>query len=182
MSSKVHRYIWLAVGFVGAAGLAFGEKGKALTPEEMVSEAQAALSTMDQAATQVGVLLQTARGQRDVVKVLCLNDSLNQINVAIGVANDRSSLLSSAVDTKDVDRTKHDHTVLMVLRDRVAMLVSDAKKCVGEEASFIGETEVTVIGPSGAGGGDLGVPPEPPVSDGLFLPPEVASEARPLSN
>src|SRR5689334_3665600 len=54
-----------------------------LSPQEQVAQAEGFVSRMDAARNTVRRQLETARTQRDVVKVLCLNDKLNQIDVAI---------------------------------------------------------------------------------------------------
>src|SRR5262245_7143833 len=121
----------------------------ALTPQQMLDESNRYLPEMDRGATTVRRMLEQAREARDVVKVLCLNDKLNQIDVAIRSAKDRQPALKAAVDRKDDDRAKHEFTVIQVLRDRVRALVAEANQCIGEETGFVGESRVTVeIDPS----------------------------------
>lgn len=116
----------------------------ALTPQQMVAEAKGFLPFMDRGAAVVRRQLADARERRDVVRVLCLNDKLNQIDLAIRTANDRSDALNAAASQQDADRTKHEFTVVQVLRDRVKTLVSEANQCIGEETGFVGESKVTV--------------------------------------
>jgi hypothetical protein len=52
--------------------------------------------------------------------------------------------LESAVSQNDAERSKHQFTVLQVLRERVTTLVSEANQCIGEETGFVGESNVTV--------------------------------------
>jgi hypothetical protein len=53
-----------------------------LTPAEMLAAARGYLPEMDKGAAGVKKQLEEARRQRDVVKTLCLNDKLQQINLA----------------------------------------------------------------------------------------------------
>lgn len=115
-----------------------------LTPEQMVAEAKGFLPAMDRAATVVRRMLADAREKRDVVRVLCLNDKLNQIDLAIRTANDRMDALNASATQNDADRTKHEFTVMQVLRDRVNTLVTEANQCIGEETGFIGDTRLIV--------------------------------------
>jgi hypothetical protein len=115
-----------------------------LTPAEMQSKADQYLPSMDQGASGVRRQLQQARTARDVVKVLCLNDKLNQIDVAIRSARDRAGSLKIAAQQKDQDRVKHEYVVIQVLHDRVQTLVAEANQCIGEETGFVGESRVTV--------------------------------------
>src|SRR6188474_2425349 len=110
-----------------------------LTPEQMLAEAERNLPEMERGATVVRRQLEQAREARDVVKVLCLNDKLNQIDVATRSGRDRLTSLRGAAGRKDQDRTKHEYTVIQVLRDRVRALLAEANQCIGEETGFVGE-------------------------------------------
>ncbi len=149
----------LAAAVVGAFGAAIAQEAPpdpapppdittqrdvSLTPAQMVSEANKYLPTMEQGGTFVRKQLSDARQARDVVKVLCLNDKLNQIDVAIRSARDRVPTLRSAADSNDADRARHEFTVIQVLRDRVRALVAEANQCIGEETGFVGDTDITV--------------------------------------
>lgn len=114
------------------------------TPAQMVAAAKALLPTMDTSAQVVRRQLTIAREQKDVVKALCLNDKLNQIDLAIRTATDRVGGLESAASANDLERSRHQYTVVLVLKDRVATLVSESNQCIGEETGFVGESAVTV--------------------------------------
>lgn len=116
----------------------------AQTPQEMLTSAKGFLPIMDRGAAVVRRQLTRAREQKDVVKALCLNDKLNQIDLAIRTATDRVGGLEAAVSANDVERSRHQYTVILVLRDRVNTLNSEANQCIGEETGFVGESLVTV--------------------------------------
>jgi hypothetical protein len=115
-----------------------------LSPPEMEKQAEAYGPEMERGASTVRRALSAAREQRDVVKVLCLNDKLNQIDVAIRSAQERMQSLRSAVKSNDRDVSRHEFTVLQVLRDRARALVAESNQCIGEEVGFVGDTEVVV--------------------------------------
>jgi hypothetical protein len=115
-----------------------------MTIPEMAADAKGYLPTMDRGAAVVRRQLADAREKRDVVRVLCLNDKLNQIDLATRTASDRVEALNSAASQNDLDRTKHEYTVARVLRDRVNTLVTEANQCIGEETGFFGDSKVTV--------------------------------------
>jgi hypothetical protein len=114
------------------------------TPAQMVESAKALLPAMDTSAQVVRRQLTIAREQKDVVKALCLNDKLNQIDLAIRTATDRVGGLESAAGANDLERSRHQYTVVLVLKDRVTTLVSESNQCIGEETGFVGESAVTV--------------------------------------
>jgi hypothetical protein len=121
-----------------------GQSNAAASPEEMLSKAKAFVMGIEQSSGSISRQLQAARKDRDVVRVLCLNDKLNQVDVALSSAQDRLGSLRTAVARSDADRSRHEFTVLEVLNDRVRVLVNESNQCVGEETGFIGEAEVSV--------------------------------------
>ncbi len=149
-----------------------GQKDVSLTPQQMLAEGKEYLPAMDRGANVVRRQLTTAREQKDVVKTLCLNDKLSQIELAIRTATDRLDGLANAVGQNDSDRARHQFTVLQVLRDRVLTLVSEANQCIGEETGFVGESNITVeIDPNIADTDPSEFPDDPLVS----APPVLSS-------
>ena len=135
----------------------------ASTPQQMLAEAKGYVPAMDRTASVVRRQLAEARDNRDVVRVLCLNDKLNQIDLAIRTANDRVEALNAATTESDGVRAKHEFTVLQVLKERVTTLSGEANQCVGEETGFIADSKVKVdINPSVADA-DPSEPPETPL-------------------
>ena len=113
-----------------------------LSPQDQVREVDASIGRMEQSASVVRRQVATAREARDVVKTLCLNDKLSQIDVAIRSARDRKAAHSAAVARNDAELGNHEFTILTVLRDRTQQLMSEANQCIGEELAFVGKTEV----------------------------------------
>jgi hypothetical protein len=146
---------------------------EAVTPQQMRAQSQTFLPQMDQSAQTVRRQLEQSREARDVVKVLCLNDKLNQIDVAIRAARDRMPVLTVALDKNDADNSRHEFAVLQVLRDRVRTLVQESNQCIGEEAGFVGESKVIV-------NIDQGIPSNdqtqfPTDTSVIFVPPNIVS-------
>jgi len=142
-----------------------------LTPQEQVVESQKHVSRMEAAASGVRKMLAEARKEKDVVKTLCINDKLSQIDVATRTAKDRRQQLQEAVGRNDAETSNHHFTIMTVLRQRVEQLVAEANQCIGEEGAFVGETKTTVTidpsippdeAPQPDTNGDLGVtnPPQ----------------------
>lgn len=184
---KLGLFSVLALGILGvayaqdvppapAADTAVGMKRDVkLTPEEQLKQADSVLGRMDAAANQVRKQLEQARAQRDVVKTLCLNDKLTQIDVASRSARDRREALKQATSRQDTELANHEYTILMVLKDRVEQLVAEANQCIGEEAGFVGETRVTVSVDPNLPKEDPAQYPENPI---IIIPPNCASCVR----
>lgn len=176
------------LGVVGVAAAQAGDTGPAapppsvdvstprevdMTPPQRLEQAESFLRFMDQSAATVRRQLEKARQDRDVVKTLCLNDKLNQIDVAIRSARERVDALDTAVQQGDADRARHEHTVARVLRERVQQLLAEANQCIGQEMGFLAETEVKVdISPN--------IPDITP--DELGLDPDIIVEPPVLSS
>jgi hypothetical protein len=115
-----------------------------ITPAEQLARAKAFVADIEEASRSIQRELQSARRDRDVVRILCLNDKLNQADVAFGSAQDRFGSLRAAVEQSDGERVRHEFTVLEVLNDRARALSSESSQCMGEETGFIGEAQVSV--------------------------------------
>jgi hypothetical protein len=142
-----------------------------LSPDQRLERGKGFVDSIERSAQSIQRQLQSARKDRDVVRVLCLNDKLNQVDVALRSARDRVAALGAAVDRKDADRARHEYTVLEVLNDRVRTLVNESSQCIGEETGFIGEAEVSVSIDPNLPDGDTGfaldsaaLPPPPNIS------------------
>ncbi len=127
----------------GGTGTVGFQKKQQLSPQQQVVEADAQIGRMEQAATTVRKQLEQARAARDVVKTLCLNDKLSQIDVAIRSAKDRRQSLQLAAGRNDAEMSNHEFTILTVLRQRTEQLTAEANQCIGEEAVLVGESKIT---------------------------------------
>jgi hypothetical protein len=143
-----------------------------LSPQEELKESDAILIRMDQASGSVRRQLERARTARDVVKSLCLNDKLSQIDVAGRTGKDRQTALQAAVQRGDAELANHEFTILTVLRQRAEQLTAEANQCLGEEVAFVGQTEVTEeVNPNLPAEDMTEYPPPPPILVGPILPP-----------
>jgi hypothetical protein len=180
---------WIVVGAVvlGASGSATAQPGGSgaspspspqlgferrpqLSPQDELNQADAILSRMTQAAATVRRQLDTARQARDVVKSLCLNDKLSQIDVASRSAKDRQTALQAAAQRNDAELSNHEFTMLTVLRQRTEQLTAEANQCIGEDLAFVGQTQVMTEVPSNLPGDDTTQYPatDPPL---VYVPP-----------
>ncbi len=115
-----------------------------LTPKQMLQSARVMVPDMDRQRDIVTEQLTDAKKKKDIVKSLCLDDKVKQMKLATDTAKDRLLDLTAGANQDDADRTKHEFTVIQVLRERVRTLVTEAQQCIGEETGFIGNGNVTV--------------------------------------
>jgi hypothetical protein len=178
----------LAVATMSGVGVAVAQEGASaaatpakevsggqdvnLTPKQMLDKVKSMVPEMEKQRGFVAGQLTDAKNKKDVVKALCLDDKVKQMKLATDTAKDRVVDLTSSVGQNDPDRSKHEFTVIQVLRERVQTLVAEAQQCIGEETGFIGNQEITVdIDPAIPDTDPSGFPDDPLVSD----PPVTAS-------
>lgn len=93
---------------------------------------------MDSSRQTVRRMLEEARSQRDVIKTLCLDDKLNQIDVALRGARDHKSNIDGAILKNDLDKANQQATFLNVLHQRTDQLVAEANLCISKETETVG--------------------------------------------
>lgn len=132
-----------ASGASSADGQVGFQKTAQLSPQQELLEADSQITRMETAGAAVRRQLEQARTARDVVKTLCLNDKLSQVDVAVRSAKDRRSSLQLAAGRNDTELANHEFTILTVLRQRVEQLTAEANQCIGEEAVLLGDSKIT---------------------------------------
>lgn len=143
-----------------------------LSPAQMLEKVKTYVPEMERGRATVAEQLADAKKKKDVVKALCLDDKGKQIKLATDTARDRVIGLGSAVSQNDPDRSRHEFTVIQVLRERVQTLLAEAQQCIGEETGFVGSTEVKVdIDPGLPDSNPSDFPDDPLVSE----PPVLSS-------
>lgn len=148
------------------------ERRPQLSLQDELAQADTILSRMNQAAATVRRQLDTARQARDVVKSLCLSDKLSQIDVAARSARDRQSALQAAAQRNDLELSNHEFTMLTVLRQRTEQLTAEANQCLGEDLSFVGQTQVVTEYPDLPPDDTTALPSLPPI---IVQPPVAVS-------
>ncbi len=144
-------------GFQGQGTVGFTAP-VSMTPQQELAQAEATVNYISTSSQTVGNRLQQARQQKDVVKMLCLNDKLSQIDVAARTVGERKAQLTAAVGRNDVELSNHEYTILTVIKQRVDQLMTEANQCVGEEATSTGAS-VTFSEDPNLPGGDQTAPP-----------------------
>lgn len=103
-----------------------------LSGPDQVREANAIVEEVQRIRRQVSDLLDTARQDRDIIKINCLNDKLTQIDVTLRSAREHQELLSTAVSTSNDGQRNHEFTLMTIYRGRSTGLEVEARQCIGE--------------------------------------------------
>ena len=142
------------------------------TPAEKLARARAVLAQMDGASQSISRMLRDARRVNDVVKTLCLDDKLTQMDVAKRSVQDRVESLEAAVSSGNGDRIEHDFAVVSALTERGSALNADAQQCIGEEKGYVGGSTLEVTTDPTIPQNDTSVLPTPTV---ISRAPQAAS-------
>jgi len=161
----------------GAASATVGfEQKQNLSVTDEVSQAEQMIAHMDQSSATVRRQLEAARAARDVVKTLCLNDKLSQIDVAVRSARDRQASLQAAAQRNDAELAGHEFAIVSEHRRRSDQITAEANQCIGEEVAFVGQTQISVvIDPNVPTGGDMTAFPPSDITPVPITPPPPVS-------
>lgn len=105
--------------------------------EERLTEARSALD-------HVRGMLEQARGEKDTIKITCLDDKMAQIDVSIQGVEERAGLLKLAVNAKDTVTAGQNFSILKIYFSRIFGLDAEAENCLGESDVVLGKTETTM--------------------------------------
>jgi hypothetical protein len=106
---------------------------------KMLAEAKTILASAERAAQVIGQALREARRTRDVVKSLCLDDKLSQLEVAKLSLTERVASLDGSITADNGSAIDHDFSVVRALGARVGVLSGEANLCIGAEKAAVGE-------------------------------------------
>ncbi|HEX3694645.1 MAG TPA: hypothetical protein VH374_04580 [Polyangia bacterium] len=115
-----------------------------LTPQEMLNQGQAYFQTMNDTLKRIQVLEDTAKNQKDIIKLNCVKDKLVQGKVNLNLAEQSMTALQESIARADEGARTHEFTRLTIVNQKVLVLGAEAENCIGEDLSFVGATRVDV--------------------------------------
>jgi len=115
-----------------------------LTPEEMVAQARQYQQGMGLVLQRIQTLQETARRQKDIIKLNCVADKLVQTKANVGIADQALNALQDNVARADEGGRTHEFTRLTIINQKVQVLGAEAENCIGEDLSFVGATRIDV--------------------------------------
>lgn len=124
-----------------------GDQEASLSPREMTVKTEELIGEMKEMLRRVIKLQQSARKQKDVIKLNCVNDKLLQVKQLLNIAESSSNDLVEAVAAEDQGARYHQFGQITISHEKVSVLRDEAEACIGEELVFLGPTEVEVDAP-----------------------------------
>jgi hypothetical protein len=152
-------YGWQAIALsllVGGSVLAQGPQNPAqetlkgaasLSASQQRAKADEHLGLMHSILKRVDRLLETARKEKDVIKLNCVNEKLTEIKGNLNIAERASNAMRSARNDA-VERT-HQFSKILVIYQKVVVLGQEAEQCVGEDIRYTGTTTIVTEVPGG---------------------------------
>lgn len=86
--------------------------------------------------------LQIAKEQQDLLKTLCLNDKLQQVNIAIAAMRESKFDLKMALNKKDAALAEHKFIIISILKQKIDQFLIEASKCSKYEINFLNKSSV----------------------------------------
>jgi len=115
-----------------------------LTPQEMLTQGQDYFRVMNDTMKRIQVLEETAKRQKDIIKLNCVKDKLVQGKVNLNLAEQSMTALQESISRADEGARTHEFTRLTIVNQKVLVLGAEAENCIGEDLSFVGATRVDV--------------------------------------
>lgn len=130
-------------GAAADVNVSVGQK-PTLTVEEMISQSRQYQQGMGQVLQHIGTLQETARKQKDIIKLNCVSDKLVQAKVNTSIADQAMTALQENIAKSDEGGRTHEFTRLTIINQKVVVLGAEAENCIGEDLTFVGATRIDV--------------------------------------
>lgn len=146
-------FLCLALGSALVSGAENGDvigNDQAIELKDDVPEAQMLSHSQEQLAKSkyvemfVRSMMETARKEKDTVKILCIDDKLTQIQSLLKSIDSRMNSLDSALKSQDSGAARHHFVIMQVSFNKLNSLRVQADTCVGNSDIVIGATESEV--------------------------------------
>lgn len=120
------------------------EQAARLPDNEKLEKAASSLAEMRGILSTVIDLLKSAREEKDVIKINCVNEKLTTIKGLIRIAEQADITLQEATAKGERDTGTHEFHKIGISHQKVRVLKQEAEQCVGELAFAVGKTTVQV--------------------------------------
>jgi hypothetical protein len=152
------------------------EQPRSVPDAEKLTRSTQALAAMREVLRDVLARLEEARLVKDVVKLNCVNEKLTQIKGLLRISEQSDVALQEALARREAMTSEHEYSKVMIARQKVTLLRTEAEECIGQLAFRTDENlSVEVEEPRNLPGGD---PTQPPALQPVQLRPPPASPIR----
>ena len=107
-----------------------------LSPQEMLGQGKDYFRVMNETLGHIQTLQETARRQKDIIKLNCVTDKLVQAKVNINIAEQAMTTLQESIARADEGGRTHEFTRLTIVNQKVLVLGTEAENCIGEDSQL----------------------------------------------
>ncbi len=109
-----------------------------LSASETLQHAKDYVSKMQETVRDIAQLQEQAKKQKDVIKLNCVNDKMVQVKGHMAVADTAMGNFNEAMGKGDDDGRRHEYQRVGILYQKVLVLGTEARNCVGDDLSYVG--------------------------------------------
>ena len=120
-----------------------------ISGDEMLSQGREYRQQMQSITMQIQVQSEQAKSDKDVIRLNCLLDKLNQVKVNSNMLDQALQSLQECVSRHDETAQLHEYTRVTIINQKAQVLRTEAAACVGAETNYVGPTKVVVESPAG---------------------------------
>ena len=120
-----------------------------ISGDEMLSQGREYRQQMQSITMQIQVQSEQAKADKDVIRLNCLLDKLNQVKVNGNMLDQALQSLQECVSRHDETAQLHEYTRVTIINQKAQVLRTEADACVGAETNYVGPTKVVVESPAG---------------------------------
>jgi len=120
-----------------------------ISGDDMLSQGQDYRRQIQAITMQIQVQSDQAKADKDVIRLNCLMDKLNQVKVNGNMMDQALQSLQECVSRHDDSAQLHEYTRVTIINQKVQVLRTEADACVGAETNYVGPTKVVVESPAG---------------------------------
>jgi hypothetical protein len=139
---KMVLFLGVLVSVASAVSAQQAAKPPALTSAQMVAQGEGVVTNGTALSQTVAGLIREATEDADMMKVTCLNDKATQIDGNLRTAQQHLTALRK---TTDAGVRSHEHTMIMVVGQKLDVLGQEAGQCVGKDLYETGTTTVDTV-------------------------------------
>ena len=140
-----------------------------LTPREREERTTQLLARMTEQAGQVDQLVAQARSEKDIVKLNCVNEKVNEVHGLLRVSGQSAGELHEADARHEDDAADHAWAKVSIAGRKIQQLREDAEQCIGQLAFY--NDDKTVV--------EIEVPAGLPSNDPTLVPVPGGVDSRP---
>ena len=145
-----------------------------ISGDEMLAQGREYRTEIGAIIMQIQAQAEQAKTDKDVIRLNCLLDKLNQAKVNGNMMDQAMQALQESVSRRDESNELHEYTRITIINQKVQVLRTEADACVGAETNYVGPTKVVVESPPGLPATvDPPAPAAPPIT--VIDRPPVAS-------